>query len=129
VVQRPVEYVTSLIANHVIGNGVTARRRDRFVRAIGTERNPVLFKAICSRLQEALFELAEGTTTSLDLGVCEVLEQIGSNIEMLRSSEAKILAKNGDFLAKLSEVVTKVMTDMKAIEEIAARVKAEAEPF
>jgi len=121
-----IEYVTGLIANHVIGPKVTARRRERFVQAVGTQRNPILFKSIRSRLQKALLELAQRTTASLDHGVSEALEQIGSNIEMLRSSEAKILANNGEFLEKLSEAVTKVMTDMKAIEEIAARVEAEA---
>jgi hypothetical protein len=109
------------------GTDVTIRRISRLRRAIGSTRDPVLFKAIRSRLQKALFELALETTRTLDDHIRDILEQIGNNIELLRGSEAKILAQNGDFLERLRVVVDEVMVEMAVIGNAAAKVKAEAE--
>jgi hypothetical protein len=105
---------------------VTARRLNRLRQAIGSTRNPILFTAIRSRLRDALFELAMEIVETLDDDVSDILKQIGSNIEMLRGSEAKILAKNGDFLERLGVVIAAVVDEMEIIGEIAARVKSEA---
>lgn len=106
---------------------MTARRLSRLRQAIGSTRNPVLFTAIRSRLQKALFELAMEMVDTLDNEVRNILDQIGNNIEVLRGSEAKILAKNGDFLEKLGVVIAAVMGEMETIGGIAAQVKSEAE--
>lgn len=57
----------------------------------------------------------------------ELLRQISTNIEMLRGSEARVLAMNGDFLDRLEIVLRAIMGEMENIEEIAARVKSRAE--
>lgn len=106
---------------------MTARRKSILSQAIGTTRNPVLFTAIRSRLQKALSETNTYVTTTLDHDVSAILEQIRSNIELLRGSEARVLAKNGDFLDRLSLVVADLMKEMDLIGGIAARVKLVAE--
>ena len=116
-----------LITNHLTGSGVTARRLSCLRHAIGSTRNPILFTAIRSRLRNALFELAMEITNTLNQNVSDILKQIGNNIEMLRGSEAKILAKNGDFLEKLGVVIGAVTGEMEIIGEIALRVKNEVE--
>lgn len=109
------------------GTGVNARRISHLRRAIGSTRDPVLFKAIRSRLQTALSELALETTRTLDCRIRDILQEIGNNIELLRGSEAKILAQNGDFLERLRVVVDDVMADMQDIGDVAGKAKAEAE--
>jgi hypothetical protein len=59
--------------------------------------------------------------------IIDILQQIGNDIEMLRGSEARILAKNGDFLERLGAVVTNVLSEMDIIGEIATRVRSKAE--
>jgi hypothetical protein len=66
-------------------------------------------------------------TNTLNHDVSDILKQIGNNIEMLRGSEAKILAKNGDFLEKLGVVIGAVAGEMEIIGEVASRVKSEVE--
>ncbi|KAK0117549.1 hypothetical protein ONS95_011887 [Cadophora gregata] len=46
---------------------------------------------------------------------------------MLRGSEARIRAANGDFLDRLEVVLRGVTDEMERIGEVAARVKKEAE--
>jgi hypothetical protein len=106
---------------------VTARRLNRLRQAIGSTRNPILFTAIRSRLRKALFEVAKETMDTLDNDARDILKQIDSNIEMLRGSEAKILAANGDFLEKLGEVMAVVVSEMEIIGETATLVKSRAE--
>ena len=115
------------MTDHSTGSGVKARRLSRLRQAIGSTGNPTLFTAIRSRLRNALSNFAKELVDTLDHDVIDILKQIGSNIEMLRGSEAKILAKNGDFLDKLGIVIAAVMREMEIIGEIAARVKGEAE--
>jgi hypothetical protein len=95
--------------------------------AIGSTRNPTLFRAIRSRLENDLLLLATNITNILDGEISEILAQIGSNIEMLRGTEARILTKNGDFLERLDGVVAGVLKEMESIGEIAEQVKREAE--
>ncbi|PVH75179.1 hypothetical protein DL98DRAFT_658308 [Cadophora sp. DSE1049] len=109
------------------GDGVTARRIKRMREAIGSARSPVLFTAIRSRLQNAVFELIKDILKDLHREINEILRQISSNVEMLRGSEARILAANGDFLDRLEVVLRAVAGDMENIEETAARVKRVAE--
>lgn len=106
---------------------MTARRLARLRQAIGSDRNPILFSAIQSRLQNGLFELAADIADILDGEINDILTQIGKNIEMLRGTEAKVLAKNGDFLERLGRVATGVLREMENIREIAAQVMREAE--
>lgn len=106
---------------------MTARRRDRIRQAIGSDRSPVLFTAIRSRLQNAAFEVIKHVLRDLHLELNEILRQISSSVEMLRGSEARILAANGDFLNRLTVVLRAVTGDMESIEEMAARIKREAE--
>ncbi len=60
-------------------------------QSIGSERNPVLFTAIRARLRKALYALVEEVVDTLDKDINNILDQIGSNLEMLRGSEAKVL--------------------------------------
>lgn len=57
----------------------------------------------------------------------QILKQIGNDIEMLRGTEAQMLAKNGDFLDRLVKVMTEMEAQMTIIAEMTAIVKAEAE--
>ena len=96
-------------------------------QAIGSDHNPILFSNIRYRLQNDLFELAADTADILDGKLNDILTQIGKNIEMLRGTEAKVLAKNGDFLERLGRVATGVLREMENISKIAAQVMREAE--
>lgn len=107
--------------------GVTARRRTRLAQAIGTVDRPVLFKAIRSRVRKALNQLVAETSDKLEKEIRIILQQISSDIELLHGSEAKILAKNGDFLKRLEKVVANITGNMDSIGEIAARVKDKAD--
>ncbi|KAK0122602.1 hypothetical protein ONS96_009642 [Cadophora gregata f. sp. sojae] len=109
------------------GDGVTARRLTRMRQAIGTSRSPVLFTAIRSRLQNAVIQLIKDTLKDLHREINEIFRQISSNVEMLRGSEARILAANGDFLDRLEVVLRGVTGEMERIGEVAARVRREAE--
>jgi hypothetical protein len=96
-------------------------------QAIGSSRRPVLFKAIRNRLQKALTLLNSQVTRELQVEMNQILNQIGSDIEMLRGTEAQVLANNGDFLDKLGKVMAEMETQMLLIAEMTAAVKAEAE--
>jgi hypothetical protein len=109
------------------GTGVTARRLDRLQRAIGSPRRPVLFIAIRNRVMRALEAVSRQVHNDLREEMEQILRQIGSDIEMLRGTEAQMLAKNGDFLNKLGEVVTELEAQMMIIAEMTAIVKDEAE--
>jgi hypothetical protein len=106
---------------------VTERRLSCLRQAIGSYHNPVLFSAIRSRLQNDLFEHAANTAGMFDVEVNDILTQIGKNIEMLRGTEAKVLAKNGDFLERLGWVATGALSEMENISEIVARVMRDAQ--
>ncbi|KAH7323547.1 hypothetical protein BKA65DRAFT_70778 [Rhexocercosporidium sp. MPI-PUGE-AT-0058] len=108
------------------GPGVTARSRTRVREAIGSTRFPVLFRAIRSRVQTALHELIKDTMKNLHRDINEILRQISVNIEMLRGSEARVLAMNGDFLDRLGIVLRAATGETEDIEEIAERVKSSA---
>ncbi len=107
--------------------GVNFRRLQYLEKAVGSERNPVLFIAMRDRLDRALMDLVAKMNDKIRKEFSAILDQIGNDLELLRGSEAKILARNGDFLEKLSRVVTSVMADMKKIEEIAVLAKREAD--
>ncbi len=113
--------------NHRIGSGVTLRRLACLRQAVGTTRNPILFTNIRSRLRTALFNHIKRNMKNLQDQVLNILVQISSDIEMLRGSEARILASNGDFLERLGEVVRIVMPEMERIGALAERVKRDAE--
>ena len=66
-------------------------------------------------------------TRELQVEMNQILNQIGSDIEMLRGTEAQVLANNGDFLDKLGKVMAEMETQMSLIAEMTAAVKAEAE--
>ncbi|KAH6696399.1 hypothetical protein BKA61DRAFT_683102 [Leptodontidium sp. MPI-SDFR-AT-0119] len=108
------------------GNGVTARRLACLREAIGSDYNPILFSAIRSRLQNDLFELAADTADIRDGEIKDILTLIENNIEMLRGTEATVLAKNGNFLERLGRVTAEVLIEMENIMEIAAQVMREA---
>jgi len=110
-----------------IGTGVTARRLRRLQQAIGSPRRPVLFVAIRNRVMRALEAVSRQIHNDLREEVEQILRQIGNDIEMLRGTEAQMLAKNGDFLDKLGEVVTELEAQMMIIAEMTAAVKDEAE--
>jgi DNA integrity scanning protein DisA with diadenylate cyclase activity len=86
-----------------------------------------LFKAIQSRLGYDLLLLAIDMVKIFDGEISDILEQIGSSIEMLRGTEAQVLAKNGDFLERLRRAVTGALKEMENIEEVAEQAKREAE--
>lgn len=86
-----------------------------------------MFRSIRSRLENDLLLLAADIANILDSEVNDILTQIGSNIELLRGTEAQTLLKNGDFLERLDKVVIGVLRQMEGIGEIAAQVKREAE--
>lgn len=110
-----------------IGTGVTVRRLRRLQEAIGSPRKTVLFTAIRKRLMKALMALNRQLQNELRDEVEQILNQIGSDIEMLRGTEAQILAKNGDFLDRLGKVMAEMEAEMRNITEITAVVKADAE--
>lgn len=56
----------------------------------------------------------------------EVFVQIRADLEMLRGSEAKILAKNGDFLDTLAVVVESAMEGVGMIKNVTELVKEDA---
>jgi hypothetical protein len=117
-----------LITNQqLIGTGVTQRHLSRLEQAIGSPRRPVLFKAIRNRLQKALTLLNSQVTRELQVEMNQILNQIGSDIEMLRGTEAQVLANNGDFLDKLGKVMAEMETQISLIAEMTAAIKAEAE--
>jgi hypothetical protein len=62
----------------------------------------------------------------LQSGITAVLDKIGQDLEMLRGSEARVLAKNGDFLERLGEVVQTVLRDMDTITEATDVMKLQA---
>ncbi|KIM94328.1 hypothetical protein OIDMADRAFT_149423 [Oidiodendron maius Zn] len=109
------------------GDGVTLRRLDRLQKAIGTAQNPILFGAIRSRLENDLLLLVADITNTINRKIGDILAQIRSNIEILRGTEAQVLAKNGDFLERLGGVVTEVLKDLEYIGKVAAQVKRKAE--
>lgn len=106
---------------------MNARRLALLRRAVGSTRNPVLFTGIRARLRKALLGATKKNTETLKSNVLPILDQISSDIELLRGSEARILARNGDFLEKLSEVLRIVTGEMERIMEVAAAVKSDAE--
>ena len=53
----------------------------------------------------------------------EILSQIGNDIEILRGSEAQLLAKNGDFLDRLSVIMGDVDDEIQTIEETTKVIK------
>lgn len=57
----------------------------------------------------------------------QILKQIGSDIEMLRGTEAQMLAKSGNFLDRLGKVMAEMEAQMTIIAEMTVAVKAEAE--
>jgi len=63
----------------------------------------------------------------LQVEMNEILKQIGRDIEMLRGTEAQVLAKNGHFLDRLSKVMIEMEDQMMMIAEMTVTVKAEAE--
>ena len=63
-------------------------------------------------------------TRELQVEMNQILNQIGSDIEMLRGTEAQVLANNGDFLDKLGKVMAEMETQMSLIAEMTAAVKA-----
>jgi predicted site-specific integrase-resolvase len=75
---------------------------------------------------KALEELSSQINNELQDEVEQVLTQIGSDIKMLRGTESQMLAKNGDFLDKLSKVMAEMEAQMKSITEVTAVVKADA---
>jgi len=95
--------------------------------AIGSTQNPTLFGAIQSHLKDDIFRLVKNITKILDNNISDILEQVGSNIELLRGTEAQLLAENGNFLERLNTVITGVLRQMEDIGEIAAQVMSEAE--
>jgi hypothetical protein len=109
-----------------VGDGVTARRLRRLQEAIVSPRRTFLFTAIRERLMRALEELSSQINNELRDEVEQVLTQIVSDIEMLRGTESQMLAKNGDFLDKLSKVMAEMEAQMKSITEVTAVVKADA---
>lgn len=96
-------------------------------QAIGSSRDPILFAAIRRRLRNALFELARIVTTSLRHSIRDIVREIGNNIEMLRGSEARILATNGDFLERLGTIMDDIRGEMDIIGDTAASVRNAAE--
>jgi hypothetical protein len=116
-----------LRSDHITGDGVTERRRDRLREAIGSTRNPTLFGAIQALLRYKILQLATDMADILDGEVSDILAQIGSNIKLLRGTEAQVSAKNCDFLERLDRVVIGVLKEMESIGEIAEQVKREAE--
>lgn len=56
-----------------------------------------------------------------------ILDQISSDIEMLRGSEARILARKGDFLQSLGDELRVLKPKIEKIGVIAAWVKTNAE--
>ncbi len=86
-----------------------------------------MFTDIRNRLMTALQALNLQIHNDLREQTDQILKQIGTDIEMLRGTEAQMLAKNGDFLDRLGEVVADVEAQMKVIGEMTAAVKAEAE--
>lgn len=105
---------------------MTERRLACLRHAIGSYHNPTLFRAIRSRLQNDLFELAADVADKLDSEIKNILTLIEKNIEMLRGTEAKVLAKNGDFFEALGRVIAGALKEMGKIMEIAAEVMREA---
>lgn len=109
-----------------LGTGVNARRLDCLRRAIGSPRRPVLFTAIYNRLMHALAALSRQMTKDLQKEMGEILKQVGNDIEILRGTEAQMLAKDG-FLEKIKNVMKEVEAQMAMISEMTAVVKAEAD--
>lgn len=113
--------------NKCKGTGVTVRRLRRLQEAIGSPERTVLFTAMRERLKKALTALCSQIETEVRDEVEQILNQISSDVEMLRGTEAQILAKNGDFLDKLGEVMADMEAEMKTVNEMTAVVKADAE--
>ena len=106
---------------------MTQRRLDHLQKAIGSTQNPILFGAIRSRLENDLLLLVTDITSTIHRKIGDILAQIRSNIEILRGTEAQVLAKNGDFLERLGGVVTEVLKDLEYIGKVAAQVTRKAE--
>ncbi|KAG4437321.1 hypothetical protein IFR05_007217 [Cadophora sp. M221] len=102
------------------GSGVTSRSHARIREAIGSPRFPILLKGIRSCLQKALYALIKDTMKDLHRDINQLLRQISTNIEMLRGSEARVLAMNGDFLDRLKIVLGAAMEEMENIQEVAS---------
>jgi hypothetical protein len=113
--------------NTRLGDGVTARRISYLQEAIGSPRRPILFAAIRNRVIKAIYELSRQMADELQEEMDEILKQVGNDIEILRGTEAQMLAKNGDFLERLHEVVKETEIQMAVISQMTAAVKTEAE--
>ncbi|KAL2063118.1 hypothetical protein VTL71DRAFT_6190 [Oculimacula yallundae] len=105
------------------GTGVTARSYDRIREAIGSIRSPVLFEAIRSQIRRELREVIKENLIELRRDIDEILAEIGDDIEMLRGSEARVLARNGDFLERLEIVLRSVTVEMDNIQLMADRIQ------
>jgi len=106
---------------------VTARRISRLAQAIGTTRNPALFSTVATMLATALRRLRTGLKMKIQGELERILHRISRDLEMLRGSEAKILAKNGDFLERLEVVVTEVLEELEMIRNVTAVVREDAQ--
>ncbi|KAI9698042.1 MAG: hypothetical protein M1836_004395 [Candelina mexicana] len=109
------------------GTGVTNRRMSYLRGAIGSTNDPILFNQIRSRLRGDLLTLFVDIRNGLRKDTLEILTQIGADLEMLRGTEAKLLAKNGDFLGRLEGVMKEVLEHMVKIEGSVKPVKKQAE--
>jgi hypothetical protein len=99
----------------------------RLQDAIGSSRRPSLLTAIRDRLVKALTALSGEMADDLRREMDQILKQIGDDIEILRGTEAQMLAKNGDFLERLNGVMTEMETQLALITDMTVDVKAEAE--
>lgn len=95
--------------------------------ALGSPRDPILFDQMRSFLCEDLLELFADINSTMRTETLAILNQIGTDLEMLRGTEARLLAKNGDFLDRLGAVMGVVLKDMVYIEASVKPVKEKAE--
>ena len=104
------------------GDGVTVRR----LATLKATVRSTLFPSIHRLLSAALTALIQSTGKDITAAANEVFTQIGQDLEMLKGSEAKVLAKNGNYLQRLEAVVDDVLKDLERVGQLLAPVRKQA---
>jgi len=119
-------YRACSLDNTAAGLDVTQRRLARLHQGVGSPSNPILFRNLRARLSIAFVRLFSATVEDLQMGMKSILEQVGYDLEMLRGSEAKVLAKNGKFLETLERIVEEIFVEIGNVKEVTEVVRERA---
>jgi hypothetical protein len=108
----------------VTGRNVTQRRLSTLEETIGRNGSTTLFSAIQSRLSTAYPVSISKVGDRLIAQMNVIMDQISSDLDMVRGTEARLLAQNGNFLETLGTAMRNIERDMQRVKELVEAVRA-----